>query len=73
MLSIEVKNDANTNSAAVSIDMKGSGSDLVTEIVIGSIAAIKKVSELSGGSLSYQDAANLLCSLIADYKDFKEA
>lgn len=69
MLSIEVKNDASTNSADVSIEMQGSASDIITEIVLGSIAAIKKV---TGDSLSYQDAANLLGALIADYEDFEE-
>lgn len=70
MLSIEVKNDARTNSADVSIKMQGSATDIVTEIVLGSIAAIKKV---TSDSLSYQDAAKLLGALIADYEDFEEA
>lgn len=69
MLSIEVKNNASTNSADVSIEMQGSASDIVTEIVLGSIAALRKVTD---DSLTYQDAAALLSALIADYEDFKE-
>lgn len=69
MLSIEVKNNASTNSADVSIEMQGAGSDIVTEIVLGSITALRKV---TGEQLTYQEAANLLRDLIADYKDFEE-
>lgn len=69
MISINVKNDAGTNSADVTIEMHGEISDIVTEIVIGSVAAIKKA---SGDCLTYHDAAHLLCIAINDFENFEE-
>lgn len=66
MVSIKVETIGNDNKAAVEIEMRGNCGDIIHEIALGAVAAIRTA---TGNVLPYSDAIRLTSTVIAELDD----